>query len=129
MNSLFFALDTKDAEWYYHTYLINWTETHFRSITLESGGFYSDDEGVYPTETVKLELENIEPYSYKNVDRIDYMELELNVWYQLECIDNKGEVSHYDINIPKWLPEDEAEEIPYLQKMGWVLQLTPTSAE
>ncbi len=123
LTPLFFALDTKDSEWYYHTYLINESEFHFTSIILESGGFYSDDEGVYPTKTVKIELENLKPHSFMSVDRIDYMEIELNIWYQLKCIDDKGAVSHYEINLPKWLPEEGVEEIPFLEKKGWIFSL------
>lgn len=126
MNSLFFALDTKDAEWYYHTYLINWTQTHFKSITLESGWFMSDDGWVIQTKTVKFELKNLQPNSCTSVDRIDYLERDMNIWYHIECIDEHGLASHYEISIPKWLPEESLVEIPFLKKQGWTLELIPT---
>ncbi len=127
INHLCFALDTKDAEWYYHTYLINWTQTHFKSITLESGWFISDDDWVIQTKTVKFELKNLQPNSCTSVDRIDYLEMDMNIWYRIECIDDHGAVAHYEINIPKWLPEESLVEIPFLKKQGWTLELTPTT--
>ena len=125
MNSLFFALGTKDAEWYYHTYLINWTQCHFKSITLESGWFVGDEDGVIQTKTVKFELENIGPLSCTGVDRIDYLELDMNIWYKIKCEDEKGHITYYNLSIPKLLPDDELLEIPYNKKKGWVFKLTP----
>ncbi len=118
-----FALDTKDSEWYYHTYLINSSETHFTSITLESGWFISDDDGVVQTKTVKFVLVNVLPNSCMSVDRIDYLERDMNIWYHIECVDEQGTVFHYEINIPKWLPEESLVEIPFLKKQGWILDL------
>ena len=122
-KSLSFALDTKDPEWYYHTYLVNSSETKFTSITLESGWFVSDDDGVVQTKTVKFLLDNVQPNSCMSVDRIDYLERDMNIWYHIECIDEHGAVSHYEINIPKWLPEESLVEIPFLKKQGWILDL------
>jgi 5'(3')-deoxyribonucleotidase len=58
-----------------------------------------------------------------SVDRIDYLERDMNIWYHIECIDEHGAVSHYEINIPKWLPEESLVEIPFLKKQGWILDL------
>ena len=58
-----------------------------------------------------------------SVDRIDYLERDMNIWYHIECIDEHGVVSHYEISIPKWLPEEGLEEIPFLKKQGWILDL------
>jgi 5'-nucleotidase len=131
ISPLSFALDTKDSEWYYHTYLVNSSETHFTSITLESGWFISDDEGVVQTETVKFVLNNVQPNTCVSVDRIDYLERDMNIWYHIECIDDLGAVSHYEINIPKSLSEEGLKEIPFLKKQGWILDLnvknTPAS--
>ena len=121
-KSLSFALDTKDPEWYYHTYLVNSSETNFTSITLESGWFVSDDDGVVQTKTVKFLLDNVQPNSCISVDRIDYLERDMNIWYHIECIDEHGAVSHYEINIPKWLPEESLVEILLHKKQGSMLE-------
>ena len=47
----------------------------------------------------------------------------MNIWYHIECIDEHGSVSNYEINIPKWLPEESLVEIPFLKKQGWILDL------
>ena len=122
-NPLSFALDRKDSEWYYHTYLVNSSETQFTSITLESGWFLSDDDGVIQTKTVKFVLDNVQPNSCMSVDRIDYLERDMNIWYHIECVEEQGAVSHFEINIPKWLPEESLVEIPFLKKQGWILDL------
>lgn len=55
----------------------------------------------------------------------------MNIWYHIECIDDLGAVSHYEINIPKSLSEEGLKEIPFLKKQGWILDLnvknTPAS--
>ena len=72
---------------------------------------------------MRIELENLKPHSFMSVDRIDYMEVELNICYQLKCIDNEGAESYYEINLPKSLPGEAVEQIPFLEKKGWVFDL------
>ena len=72
---------------------------------------------------MKFLLDNVQPNSCMSVDRIDYLERDMNIWYHIECIDEYGAVSHYEINIPKWLPEESLVEIPFLKKQGWILDL------
>ncbi len=83
----------------------------------------SDDDGVIQTKTVKFVLDNVQPNSCMSVDRIDYLERDMNIWYHIESIDEQGAVSHFEINIPKWLPEESLVEIPFLKKQGWILDL------
>ena len=80
---------------------------------------------------MKFVLNNVQPNTCVSVDRIDYLERDMNIWYHIECIDEYGKVSHYEINIPKSLSEEGLEEIPFLKKQGWILDLnvknTPAS--
>jgi hypothetical protein len=80
---------------------------------------------------VKFVLNNVQPNTCVSVDRIDYLERDMNIWYHIECIDDLGAVSHYEINIPKSLSEEGLKEIPFLKKQGWILDLnvknTPAS--
>lgn len=104
-------------------------ETDFTSITLVSGGFVWDDDGwVIQTKTVQFELENVWEHSCTKVDQIDYLELDMNIWYQIQCEDSEGIISQYSISIPKWLSDDKLVRIPYTEVKGWVLELTPNTA-
>lgn len=119
-NPLFFALDMKDSDWYYHTYLVNTSDVSFIKIAVETGGY----EGDTVTKTVNMDIGKLEAQSFVDLDRIDYMERDLTIWYRIECTDDSGKVSHYEIYIPKWLPEENLEEVPLLKKQGWILDLT-----
>lgn len=69
---------------------------------------------MYETKSAEKEFGAILPHSTLYFDSIDYMEIELNVWYHLDFYDEKGEVTSYSVSIPKYNWDEQKIYFPSL---------------
>lgn len=123
-NEPFFALLKRIDDGYYPLYLVNPTNTSYKSIKKLTGATTSDIDHFMETGKSVSELPQLGPKTLMKIEDIHYTERDFAIWYNFDFLLEDGTTVYKKGSVFKYYNDKDKEYIGYgINQEGWILEL------